>query len=75
MAANRLAFGAVVEPIEMQRWRLVGPFGEVDIKLNDGGGWDTTHNISPAGATPEHVDTLHRALLRAYNLAMGHSKP
>jgi hypothetical protein len=67
--ANRLALGAIVEPIATNRWTMGGPFCTVEMQLADSGGWDLGGQVKH-----EHYCSLHQAMMRAYNLAMGHAK-
>lgn len=66
---NRLAMGAIVEPVASNRWSMNGPFCTVEMALVDSGGWDLTGET----VKKEHFGTLHLAMMRAFNLAMGHA--
>jgi hypothetical protein len=66
---NRLAMGALLEPLASNRWSMNGPFCTVEMTLIDSGGWD----LGGDTLKREHFGSLHPALMRAFNLAMGHA--
>lgn len=61
--------GAHLEKVGRNKWCMLGHSRRVEIKLCDEGGWDVEEN-----GCFVHLNSLHIAMSRAYDLVTGNRK-